>query len=298
MKTRRTETTRRLRRLLICGLTALLGFAVRPAALAGEAVATADHPAGVLELETRSGYSHIRIRRRGDIRTLMFVRDNGYEALQSQVDLGEPRAPRFDYMKFFAASFLLVPRPKAVLIVGLGGGGMVHFLRHVSPDLQIDVVEIDPVVARLAEQYFGVRQDGRTRIIIGDGLKYLAETQNRYDVIYLDAYLKPSADTDGEGAPLSLRTQQFYRSVQSRLSAGGLVAFNLNNHAGLTDDIRNIVATFPQIYAFPLVNEAVVLGSTDAARISAGEFERRAGELDRVKVPFMNFREILLRLHR
>lgn len=297
MKTHRTEE---IRRLIVFGGMALLGFALRPAALAGEAAATvtADHPAGVLEFETQSEYSRIRIRKRGDVRTLLFVRDNGYEAVQSQLDLREPQVPRFDYMKFFAASFLLVPRPKAVLIVGLGGGGMVHFLRRVSPDLQIDAVEIDPVVARLAEQYFGVRPDGRTRIIVGDGLKYLAETQNRYDVIYLDAYLKPSAETDAEGAPRSLRTQQFYKSVQSKLSPHGLVAFNLNNHSGLVDDIRNIVATFPQIYAFPLAGEAVVLGSTDAARVSAGEFERRADELDRTEVPFMNFRELLLRLHR
>ena len=60
------------------------------------------------------------------------------------------------------------------------------------------------------------------------------------DVIQLDAFLKPSAETDGTGAPLNLRTRQFYKEVQSKLSPGGLVAFNLNLHDKLGDDIRNI----------------------------------------------------------
>jgi len=41
------------------------------------------------------------------------------------------------------SSYLFLPRPEHVLIVGLGGGSMVRFLEHHEPDLKIDVVEID-----------------------------------------------------------------------------------------------------------------------------------------------------------
>ena len=285
----------RLLHVLICGLLAGLALVVHPAAFAAEAVQ--ENSAGVLEYETQSAYSRIRIRKRGDVRTLIFVRDNGYEAWESRVDLGRPQVLQFDYLKFLATSFLFVPQPKAVLIVGLGGGGMVHFLRHVDPKLQIDVVEIDPVVVRLAEQYFNVRTGNSTNIITGDGLKYLAETARKYDVIYLDAFLKPSSDTDGTGAPLSLRTQQFYTAMQTRLAPGGVVAFNLNHHTGLDEDMRNIAAAFPQAYAFRLADEAVVLGATDPRRVAGAEFERRGAELNaRLKPSSMSFRDMAQRL--
>ena len=40
-------------------------------------------------------------------------------------------------------------------------------------------------------------------IVTADGLKFIAEAEKQYDVIYLDAFLKPSADTDSTGVPLS-----------------------------------------------------------------------------------------------
>ena len=281
--------------LLICCLLAGLALVVHPVAHAAEAAT--ENSAGELEHETQSAYSRIRIRKRGDLRTLIFVRDNGVEAWESRVDLGRPQVLQFDYLRFLATSYLLVPQPKAVLIIGLGGGGMVHFLRHVDPALQIDVVEIDPVVVRLAEQYFNVRAGNGTNIITGDGLKYLAETAKKYDVIYLDAFLKPSADTDGTGAPLNLRTQQFYKAMQSKLVPGGVAGFNLNHHEGLSEDMRNIAAAFPQTYAFRLDSEAVVLGSTDPRRVALADLEQRGRELDtRLKAPSMSFREMALKL--
>jgi spermidine synthase len=67
----------------------------------------------------------------------------------------------------------------------------------------------------------------------------------------MDAFLKPSEETDGTGAPLALRTQQFYKQMQEKLKPGGLVAFNLNPHEELADDIRAIAGSFPQIYQRP-----------------------------------------------
>ena len=44
-----------------------------------------------------------------------------------------------------------------VLIVGLGCGSMVHFLKRLGPALKIDVVEIDPQIVDLANKYFQIR---------------------------------------------------------------------------------------------------------------------------------------------
>jgi len=249
--------------------------------------------AGALELDTQSAYSHIRIRKKETLRSMMFVRDNNAEVFESQVDLARPHVLQFEYPRFLAANYLLRPQPKSVLIVGLGGGMMVHFLRHIDPALQIDVVEIDPVVVRLADEYFNVRPGTGLRIITADGLKFLADTRNRYDVIYIDAFLKPSAATDATGAPLDQRHRQFYKSLQTKLNPRGLVAFNVNRHARDAEDLRNIRDAFAQTYVFPIPGEYVVIGSTDATRVAYAELEARGRELDRrLNAPGISFHAV------
>lgn len=283
--------------LLVACLLAWLALSAPPAC--GAATAPRENWAGVLEYETQSDFSHIRIRRLGNVRSMLFVRDNGEEALESSIDLTQPHVLQFEYLSFMSASLLLRPQQKAVLIVGLGAGGMIHFLRHIAPELRIDAVEIDPVVVELAAKYFGTRPGAGVEIITGDGMTFLSETGNQYDVIYLDAFLKPSADTDSTGAPRNMHTRQFYKAMQSKLKAGGVVAFNFNAHASLAEDVRNVGDAFPQAYVFPLVQfgGAVVLGSIDPRRVDGAELQQRGRELDRrFDAPRMRYHDMALRL--
>jgi len=278
---------------ILASVALLAGLTLVWPAATGAVDAPKETAAGALELDTQSAFSHIRIRKRGTLRSMMFVRDNGAEVFESQIDLAQPHVLQLEYPRFFAANYLLRRQPKSVLVVGLGGGMMVHFLRHIDPQLRIDVVEIDPVVVRLADEYFNVRTGTGVSIITADGLKFLTETSNKYDVIYLDAFLKPSAATDATGAPLDQRTRQFYKALQTKLNPGGLVAFNVNRHARDAEDLRNISAAFAQTYVFPLSHEYVVLGSTDAPRIADAELERRGRELDRqFNVPGISFHAV------
>lgn len=52
------------------------------------------------------------------------------------------------------AAVALTPEPKRGLILGHGGGSLAKWLAQVWPELEVDVVEFDPVVVRMAEQYF------------------------------------------------------------------------------------------------------------------------------------------------
>ena len=300
MDQRYAHVFRRLRHLLLAvGLLAGLAPAWQPGPSA--ASDPRETAAGVLEHETQSEFSRIRIRKLGTVRSMIFVRDSGEEALESSIDLRQPHVLQFEYLKFLFTSYLLRPQQEVVLIVGLGAGGMIHFLRHVDPELRIDAVEIDPVVVKLAAEYFNTRSGVGVNVVTGDGLKFLAETGTKYDVIYVDAFLKPSAGTDDTGAPLKLRTLQFYKMMQSKLKPGGLVAFNLNPHANLVEDLKNVGEAFPQAYVFPLVlfGGAVALGSTEARRVDGAELERRGRELDRrFGAPSMSFHEMSLRLRR
>jgi len=70
-----------------------------------------------------------------------------------------------------ALRLLLPGVPVSVLLVGLGGGGLPQFLRDFVPDVAVEVVELDPVVMQVAEEWFGFRPDERLTVTLGDGLE-------------------------------------------------------------------------------------------------------------------------------
>jgi spermidine synthase len=177
------------------------------------------------------------------------------------------------------ASYALRPAPEKVAIVGLGGGSMIHFLNKYDPEVKIDVIEIDPAIIGIAEKYFGIEGTANIRVIQADAASYLEKTDEKYDVIYMDVFLKPSATTDATGVPLSTRTLAFYQALQGKLRPGGVVAFNLNPYSSLRDDIAMMRKAFPQVYVFALPRSLflfpagyVVLASTLPARESHQEW--------------------------
>jgi spermidine synthase len=237
---------------------------------------------GKLENEVRSEYSHIRIRRDGNLRSLIFVRDTGQEVIETLVDVNQPHKLLLEYTRYMFLSYALRPKQERVLIVGLGGGAMVHFLARYDPQVKVDVVEIDPAVVQVAQEYFGVRSQGNVNIITADAFKYLAESQVPYDVIYMDAFLKPSDETDSTGVPLKLKQVQFYKSLTRTLKPDGLVVFNLNPHSGTREDVQTIASAFPQTYVWRLPESTgvVVVASLVPRRDSATIISRRARDAD------------------
>lgn len=274
---------------------ALLGAALLAAAVALVVWSTSSaRPAGQLEHEEVSAFSRIRVRRDGDIRALTFVRDNGQEAVQSRVDLAAPGTLLSPYAHGMFASYLYQPQPRRVLIVGLGGGAMVRFLTHHEPQVQIDAVEIDPVVVRLADQFFGVRSGGNVHVHTADAMAFVDSTTERYDLILMDAFLRPSDDTDTTGVPTRLKTVAFLGRLKQTLAPGGVVAFNLNEHDRMDDDIAAVTAAFGHavIYRCPPASNQVMIATEGGVPIDA-QLRGRIESLDARFGGALRFGEIL-----
>jgi spermidine synthase len=218
---------------------------------------------GQIEHEEVSPFSQIRVRRDGDVRALTFVRGDGREAVQTRVNLTAPHTLVSPYARGMFASYLYQPNPRRVLIVGLGGGAMVRFLTHHEPQVQIDAVEIDPAVVRIAGEYFGVRSGGNVRIHTADAVKFVESTADRYDLIFMDAFLRPSGDTDATGVPTRLKTIEFLRRLKGTLAPGGVVAFNVNDHDRMADDIAAVTAAFGHavLYRCPPADNKVLIAA-------------------------------------
>lgn len=234
------------------------------------------------QLSFESEYSSILLDERGSTRTLYFVRDNGEIVIESQVDVANSENLLIRYTRTMFANYLFNPTPTRVMIVGLGGGAMVKFIEHYDSDLFVDVVEIDPVIVQIADEYFGVRNSEQVHITTGDGFAYLEAATETYDTVYMDAFLKPSNNTDSTGVPLRMQTVRFYEGIQSHLTETGNVIFNLNHGEELVENIEAIRSAFPQTYIFRVMGagNTIVVGSMNSERVEQSELIERGNRLD------------------
>jgi len=109
---------------------------------------------------------------------------------------------------------------RRVLIIGGGDGGMLReVLKHPGVEA-VTQVEIDAAVIELCKRYLpnhsaGAFDDPRAEIVIADGVDYVCQTAQRYDVIISDC-------TDPVGPGEVLFSSRFYAGCQRCLNPGGI----------------------------------------------------------------------------
>jgi spermidine synthase len=111
------------------------------------------------------------------------------------------------------------PNPEKVLVIGGGDGGCIReVLKHPSVKKAV-LVEIDDRVVEVSKQFLPTISQGlddpRVEVKIEDGINYVKETKNEYDVIIVDS-------TDPEGFSLTLFSDEFYKAIYSCLKEDGL----------------------------------------------------------------------------
>lgn len=152
----------------------------------------------------------------GRMRRLHFSLD----FVQSEMDLAEPYALNFAYTRKMMAFLLFVPRPKHIIIVGLGGGSLTKFCYKQLPAARITTVEIDDDVIGFGRLFEVPEPDTRLRLVHADAVDYLAQTETAADVILVDG-------CDRHGVAEAFCDPAFYRSVHARLQPRGMLVMNL-----------------------------------------------------------------------
>jgi spermidine synthase len=162
-------------------------------------------------------------------RIVFVVDENGYRSLrfgdpydrdQSRIAQGHPEQLPMPYLRSSAVGLAVPERLERLLVIGLGGGAFPRFVRARFPEIYIDAVEIDPVVARVAVDYFDVNEDDKLQIHVADAVEFVREKREPYDYILLDAY-------DADQLPDALITYRFFTDVKANLAAGGVVVANI-----------------------------------------------------------------------
>jgi len=141
------------------------------------------------------------------------------------------------------------PDPKRVLIIGGGDGGA---LRRVLeyPVEKATMVEIDGEVVRVSREYLPeisghAFYDHRADVIIGDGVQYLRETNEHFDVICVDS-------TDPVGPALDLFNHEFYNNVRRALGNNGIVVTQSGSPLVMLDELHVTTTRLKEV--FPIVH--------------------------------------------
>lgn len=112
------------------------------------------------------------------------------------------------------------PNPKKVLVIGGGDGGTAReVLRHTSVEKCV-MVEIDGMVVDACKQHIPqtscVFDNPKLELKIEDGIKYVKETKEKFDVVLVDS-------TDPIGPAQPLFNVDFYRDINQCLNNDGIV---------------------------------------------------------------------------
>jgi spermidine synthase len=207
-------------------------LAARVAALAAFAFAGLAAAADLKLLhEERSLYRQVLVYQDQGNRCLCFTRQCtiGRQSCQS---LAHPDRLVFAYGKMMLGSLLMAPAPKHVLVIGLGGGTLPRALLKLVPGVDIDVVEIDPAVVRVASNYFDFNAGPQVHVIVEDGrtfVKRMGRAGKHYDLVMLDAY-------DHQYIPEHMLTVEFLQEVKALLPPGGVLAANTFSASRLYDN--------------------------------------------------------------
>jgi spermidine synthase len=166
------------------------------------------------------------------------------------------RSPITQMMAHLSSSLHVSP-PKKVIVICLGMGAT--YRAALSWDgVDVTVVELVPGVVRA---YRDLDVEGETggrsstgRIVVDDGRRYLARTEEKFDVIVVDPPPPP-----GQPASSLLYSVEFYDLLKQHLNPGGLVAqwwgFPLASRDLTAAMARSVFASFPHVRVFGAVDD-------------------------------------------
>ena len=161
-----------------------------------------------------------------------------------------------------------------LLEIGFGGGRTAWYLHKHVPTLDITAVELDPAVVELATKHFGVRNEDKFKIAVADGRSYMVKSQATWNIIMVDAYRGPFV-------PFHLLTEEFFKTVKSRLKPGGVMVQNIEPSTMMFD---SAVATVQRVFANVDLYDAggnVVAIAYDGPKLSQDALLARAGALQK-----------------
>lgn len=138
--------------------------------------------------EKHNGTGHYQVRSAG---ASIRLYSNG--VLHSQYNPHKPIAGNIWDLLLLPAFFQ--PAPQKILLLGLGGGALLHLLHRFFPQAKITCLEIDPVHIYIARHYFHVPLQN-VELIEGDAYAFLRKNRRKFDWVLDDVFSHISGEPE------------------------------------------------------------------------------------------------------
>lgn len=157
--------------------------------------------------------------------------------MQSEMSLKAPHDLALRYTQKMMGFLLFHPRPKRIVLIGLGGGSIVKFCHRRLPGVHITAVELDSDVIALRDAFFVPADDERLQVVAGDGAEFIEQTEKGIDALLVDAF-------DRTGFAPELARREFFENAFAKLSGNGVLVVNLagdkESYAGLIGEVMHV----------------------------------------------------------
>jgi len=165
-----------------------------------------------------SPWGGIEVWQEGTVRYL-YIQDK--TAIQSQLDMERKEKLLLQHSRAMMSFLLFQSNPKSILLFGLGGGSIIHFLCHWFPELKITVVDVNCKVLNIAKKYFDISETPQVSIQLADASIYINQTkQKNLSAILVDVH-------NGKCLPDFLYNQDFIEQCFRALSSEGMLVINV-----------------------------------------------------------------------
>ncbi|MDR7947814.1 spermidine synthase [Achromobacter aegrifaciens] len=199
---------------------------------------------------------------------------------QTCMSLEHPGQLVFSYTLMMMTALYINPKPRNILIVGLGGATLQKTLAALLPDTVIDTVEIDLAVGKVAARYFGYQEGPVQRLFLEDGRAYIERAHRdglQYDMVMLDAF-------DVDYIPEHLMTLEFLQHVRGILAPGGVAVANTFTESQLyARESATYAAVFGEFFNLQTGNRVIM--AVNGELPGRDQLARNAKALDAVLGP-------------
>jgi spermidine synthase len=141
-------------------------------------------------------------------------------------------------------------------VIGCGAGVTAGAV-SVNPQVErVTIVDIEPLVPRVAQQYFGtvnhdVLRNPKVRVVVDDARHFLQTTAEKFDAITsdpLDPWVKGAA---------TLYTREFFDVARQHLNPGGVMTLFVQLYESSPEAVKSEVGTF-----FETFPDGMIFGNT------------------------------------
>ncbi len=138
-----------------------------------------------------------------------------------------------------------------VLVLGMGGGSVIDSLRNrYRFEGPVSAVEIDPVIIKIAEKKFDIKDNHRKNVISADAYEYVQKSTELFDLAIIDIFIDLEV-------PEKFYSEVFWQHLCGLISVNGFIMFN----AGINlpeKKLEQFLNEIPDNFIYQVINNVLV----------------------------------------